>query len=197
MCNHFSCGNFDHWIGRSLWISETKSVDRLCGIYVIENVNSGKIYIGGSVDIFSRWRLHVHELRHKKHRNGRLQCSFNKHGESAWKFTVIELCPPESLTETEQGYLDREKPYKNGYNIAADANRPMVGTKHRPESIAKMSASQKRINAEQPDRFKGRIVSQETRDKLSKIFTGFKHTEEAKKKIGEASRARGKFTEEH
>jgi hypothetical protein len=31
----------------------------VCGIYKITNVNSGKVYVGQSVDIAERWKQHI------------------------------------------------------------------------------------------------------------------------------------------
>ena len=173
------------------------SSERLCGIYKIININTGKFYLGGSVNIYSRWRLHLHELRKNDHPNARLQNTFNKHGESAFTFTIIELCEPENLTTREQFYLDTIKPYINGYNIAMGAARVMIGFKHSKESIAKMSKSQLELNKRFPNRLKGKVISQETRDKISKTLTGFRHSEESKRKIGLASKARGNFSQQH
>lgn len=170
---------------------------RICGVYEIKNLVSQKIYIGGSVDIYARWRLHLHELRHKKHRNRRLQNSFNKHGENVFVFKVIELCEPAVLTDREQFYLDTIKPYLHGYNLAMGAARVMIGFKHSAESKAKLSASLKKRWAITPHPAKGRKLTEDQKKHLSEYFTGFKHTDESKRKIGEASLARGKFTPEH
>ena len=60
-------------------------------------------------------------------------------------------------------------------------NHPMYGRKHSEESLEKM---------------RNKIITEETKIKMSLAQKGRKHTDEAKKKIGDASRGR-KFTEEH
>lgn len=170
---------------------------RVCGVYEIKNLVTDKIYIGGSVDVYARWRLHLHELRHKKHQNGRLQNSFNKHGENVFVFKIVELCSPPVLTDREQFYLDTIRPYENGYNLAMGARRVMIGFKHSEESIKKMSESQKKKWIGKIHPLKGTKLSEERKKHLSEYFTGFRHTEEAKRKIGEASLARGVFSPEH
>jgi len=89
------------------------------GIYQIRNVLNGKIYIGSSVSLSDRKNNHFAMLRSGKHKNVKLQYSFNKHGESAFVFEVLETIHRESEKfSREQYYLDTLKPFgENGYNI--------------------------------------------------------------------------------
>ncbi len=59
-------------------------------IYIIENSNTGKFYIGRTNDPAQRKRAHFSELRRGAHGNPRLQYSFNKHGEQAFEFKVVD-----------------------------------------------------------------------------------------------------------
>ena len=50
-----------------LYIMTTK---KLSGIYTIENIVNGKIYIGESLDIYRRWhKEHIPQLRRDCHYN--------------------------------------------------------------------------------------------------------------------------------
>lgn len=60
------------------------------GIYCILNTVSNKRYIGSSICIYSRWQQHRNRLRGNVHENRYLQASWNKHGESSFKFFIIE-----------------------------------------------------------------------------------------------------------
>lgn len=51
------------------------------GIYCIENIQTGKKYIGQQVNIRSRWYQHRNELRRGIHCNDYLQKAWNKYGE--------------------------------------------------------------------------------------------------------------------
>lgn len=51
------------------------------GIYMFFNMESGKRYIGSSVDIYNRAHEHLHNLRNNKSHNKHWQSSWNKYGE--------------------------------------------------------------------------------------------------------------------
>lgn len=77
-----------------------------CGIYQIVNTVNGKRYVGSAVNFASRWRLHRHHLRTGKHHSVALQRAWNKYGESAFDFTILERCPRDIILEREQFHLD-------------------------------------------------------------------------------------------
>ena len=66
-------------------------MDIICGIYKIENRVNHKIYIGQSVDIYTRWYNHKHSLRNGIHYNKHLQKSWDKYGEENFEF-FKKLC---------------------------------------------------------------------------------------------------------
>lgn len=61
------------------------------GIYKIQNHISNKCYIGSSVDIYYRMKDHRQTLEKNKHCNIKLQRAWNKYGENAFEFEVIEV----------------------------------------------------------------------------------------------------------
>lgn len=60
-------------------------------IYIIENKINGKFYIGRTGNPSQRKRAHFSELRRGAHSNPRLQNAFNKYGEAAFDFRVVEV----------------------------------------------------------------------------------------------------------
>lgn len=63
---------------------------KIQGIYkIINNINK-KIYIGSSIDIYSRWHNHSSQLNLKKHINKHLQASWNKYKQNNFSFAIIE-----------------------------------------------------------------------------------------------------------
>ena len=91
------------------------------GIYMFFNIVSGKRYIGSSVDIYSRIHEHIHNLNNNKSHNAHFQASWNKYGEDAFMFCVLEYCPEEIMFDREQYYINYLKPeYNLTLNIIAN-----------------------------------------------------------------------------
>lgn len=81
-----------------------------CGIYKITNLETGKIYIGRSIDIDARWKKHKSNLRNGKHVNKGLQSDYKKYGESAFEFEILKLCDPSILAYEELFEIYWHKP---------------------------------------------------------------------------------------
>jgi len=106
-----------------------RKIEKICGIYKIENLVNGKVYIGSSINIKERWRRHKKDLRKNKHHSIYLQRSWDKYGEVNFKFEVVELLiNKEELLEKEQLYIDKYDSYNNGYNINEFADRHELST---------------------------------------------------------------------
>lgn len=83
-------------------------------IYIIENANTGKFYIGRTNDPAQRKRAHFSELRRGAHGNPRLQNSFNKHGEAAFEFKVVDSASADKIQAKEAEWFkafDEDKTY--------------------------------------------------------------------------------------
>jgi group I intron endonuclease len=108
------------------------------GIYAIRNTVTKDFYIGSAVDLGERRRRHCIHLRKNIHHNAHLQRAFNKYGENAFVFEIIEPVENrEDLIAREQHYIYLLKPQYNILPIAGS----WLGHKHTPESRAKMSQS--------------------------------------------------------
>jgi len=145
------------------------------GIYVIEHRESGKKYVGSSARSFkSRWEVHRRSLRKDTHHSVVLQRAWDKYGEDAFLFRIIEPCLPEHATGVEQVFMDWYKSTdpEFGYNLAPIAGSPL-GYKHTDETKKKMSASAKG----------------------HKRGLGFKHSDEAKAKMSLQRKGRPKTAE--
>lgn len=92
------------------------------GVYKILCVPTGKIYVGSSVKIYSRWSSHRQYLRKNKSPCTILQRAWNKYGESAFEFSILEECAREVKEDREQHYIDTLKPQMNS---ALDVRRRM------------------------------------------------------------------------
>lgn len=71
-------------------------------IYQILNLVNAKFYIGHSIDYNVRWWEHTRKLKVNKHDNFHLQAAWNKYGEKAFEFIVIELVEFDKILEREQ-----------------------------------------------------------------------------------------------
>ncbi len=91
----------------------------ISGIYKIQNIKCGKIYIGSSRNVKSRLSDHKSALRNKRHGNIFLQRAFSRDGEENFVFEKVRSCPILDLVKFEQLYLDTYQSYlpENGYNI--------------------------------------------------------------------------------
>jgi group I intron endonuclease len=164
------------------------------GIYSIHSEVNGRTYVGSAVNLRQRWSQHRSSLKQNDHDNQHLQNAWNKYGEDAFEFAVLEECAIESLIEREQYYIDT---CGDKYNIALVAGSNL-GYKHTPESRAKISASligSKRalghvMSPEAREKVRiantGRTPSPETVAKRVAANTGRKHTEESKAKMSAA-----------
>ena len=115
-------------------------------IYKIENIVTNDFYIGSAVDYTYRKWVHLKRLRENRHHNAILQNSWNKHGESAFSFSIIEeVLNKEQLIEREQYWIDTLNPR---YNICRIAGSPL-GIKHTNEARLHMSLGHKDLTTEQ------------------------------------------------
>jgi group I intron endonuclease len=102
------------------------------GVYVIRNTLTGSCYVGSAINIDQRWRSHRHSLRNHKKSPPKLQAAWDKYGEDAFEFAVLEQCPRSCTLEREQAWIDRLQPK---YNTRAQAHSN-IGVKWSPQTNA-------------------------------------------------------------
>lgn len=149
-----------------------------CGIYKITST-SGRVYIGESKDIQRRWNTHKSFLNCSNQR--KLYNSFKKYGVENHIFEIIEECLFENLKCRERYWQDFYNVLNKGLNckLTECGEQKQI---HSLETIEKIRIANT-----------GRKVSEETKAKLREInlgenstWYGKAHTEETKRKIGEA-----------
>lgn len=168
-------------------------------IYIIINAKSNKVYIGQAQDVSKRWQHHRATLRGGYHRNRYLQRAWDKYGEKAFSFKILEYCSIEQLDEREQHYLDIYISKNICYNIAIDAKSSARGVKRSDETRMRISAAQKGQKRQPPsdetkrkisESNKGKPKSEAHRKNLSIASMGKIVSQETRKKIGDAGRGR-------
>lgn len=112
--------------------------NKICGIYKIENKVNGKIYIGQSVDIKSRWRGHRHYLNTNTCNNDYLQKAWNKYKKDNFKFEIMEECLKDELNEKEIYYINKFNSTndKFGYNLEGGGNHKASVSKETREKLS-------------------------------------------------------------
>lgn len=128
-------------------VKQAKAVDipKCPGLYAIRNGVTNGYYIGSAKNLRARWHSHASNLRSGNHHNPKLQASWNKHGEAAFAFEVLEVVEDaERLTEREQKMMDslgiRSDPACYNLRYLAESNRSY---KHTEESRRRMSEAQR------------------------------------------------------
>lgn len=141
-----------------------ETVTRISGIYIIRNLLDRKVYIGSAaVSLNKRRTHHLCTLRKGTHCNSHLQSAWNKYGEDAFEFTVVETCDKSRCIAREQywiDYYDATNPAL-GYNICPVAGGP-TGRPCSEETRAKIGAANSIAN-----KGKGHPQSEETKAKIS------------------------------
>lgn len=77
---------------------------KVTGIYGIEDVKTGNIYVGHSKDIAKRWSNHSSFLKDGVHRYKELQEAYNLDCKRI-KYTILEECTKEMLKEREDFWI--------------------------------------------------------------------------------------------
>jgi group I intron endonuclease len=169
-------------------IDVTKQRKRV-GIYAIFKCGTEDCYVGQSIDIDGRWHRHIKSLINKHHHSIYLQRVFNKYGEDALSFQVLEVLHEEIdkhvLTIAEQKWMDLLKPR---YNMCPAAASPL-GFHHSAATRQKIS----KAKTGQPSFWRGKTPTEETRLKMSvakkgkpSTFKGRCHTPESLARISTA-----------
>lgn len=105
-------------------------------IYKITNKITNDFYIGSAINFKNRKWGHISSLRKNKHKNQFIQNSWNKYGEEAFIFDIVEVVDKkENLIIQEQYWMDKLSPT---FNLAKVAGSPL-GVKHTKKSRMNMS----------------------------------------------------------
>jgi len=110
------------------------------GIYRFTNLLNGKMYIGSSSNLSSRFRKHLNLNYISQHKNElSISRAIIKYGYDNFSLEILEFCEVSNLLKREQFYLNLLEPV---YNIAKVAGSNL-GFKHSKESRAKISKALK------------------------------------------------------
>lgn len=92
---------------------------KISGIYKITNLKNNLSYIGQSIDIYERWRIHKNNTN-----NDALHTDIQQLGLGYFKFEIIEKCDnTDLLSEREQYWINYYDSYNNGYNLTGGGEK--------------------------------------------------------------------------
>jgi group I intron endonuclease len=182
-------------------------------IYKIVNTVNGKFYVGSTTNTRERFRTHRNRLRRNRHHAPHLQAAWNKYGEAAFVFHVVEDVPAgASLQAAEDVWLSEHvgKPYC--YNAGLRSGAPWRGGAKedhpsfgRPKTDSEREAISKTLkdfyaeDVTNHPRF-GKTHSEETKERIRQAklanpttaWLGKERSEETKAKISAAQAGKPK-----
>lgn len=182
---------------------DLSAIPQQAGIYRIVRVETGDEYVGSAVNLLRRAKHHVNRLTVNKHYAQHLQHAWNKYGEDAFAFEVLELVDdPATLLDTETCYLQARLPVycrrliatnnlgvRYGAETCALIKQNTTRQWQDPERKAQLRAKTLAQWADPVEREKkcagmrGRSPSEETRAKLRAANLGKKASAEARAKM--------------
>lgn len=142
-------------------------------VYQITNMLTGDFYIGSAQSFARREWQHRYALKRNEHKNPHMQASWNKYGEEAFVFEVLEEVPDgEDILSVENKYLHAHVGQHNCFNVNRDAFAPRLGQVMSEETKAKLSQNRKGKHSGENHYRYGQEVSAEVRAKISETQKG-------------------------
>lgn len=159
------------------------------GIYKITNLVNGKVYIGASKNIESRWSNHRRNVKSPIHSD------LEALGEENFKFEVLIECPEDMLCQWERDMIclyDSDDPEK-GYNDKNDRPYSLKAS----ESLKGKPTWNRGLKMNRPAWNRGIPHSEETRRKMSETRKGKPSPRKGKPGTPRSEETRRKMSESH
>lgn len=89
---------------------------RVCGVYMITDLVSGKTYIGSSKNVRARVAQHLYIMRNRKVLNGpyrNFNMTYYTHEAAGFYISILEECEPDKLYEQELRWIKELLPTEN------------------------------------------------------------------------------------
>jgi hypothetical protein len=114
------------------------------GVYRWTHLDSGKSYVGSSVNLGRRLRNYYSNsfISHTTRKIMVINKALLKHGYSKFKLDILEYCDPKELVKREQYYMDKLSPY---YNVLKTAYSSL-GYKHTEDTLVKIHSNLQKLN---------------------------------------------------
>jgi group I intron endonuclease len=165
-------------------------------VYKIENLLNGKIYVGKTNDLVTRWRYHTSSLLKQTPKNSTvIRCAIQKYGKENFDFSILETCQTdEESLKKEIHWIEfyrcnvRKFGNDSGYNM----NEGGAGTPHSEITCKKISTAKKGIKFSDEHKQKlslahiGKILKEDHKKKIRVAGLGKKRTLDSIEKISKA-----------
>lgn len=93
-----------------------KGQEKVCGIYKICSITTGKVYVGQSVDLRVRMKDHIRAALAFGNKTNLLYSAMSDEGPENFTFEILEEVPRPQLNEREKYYIDFYQSAKIGLN---------------------------------------------------------------------------------
>lgn len=87
---------------------------KICCVYKLTNNETGKFYVGSTVNFKSRMKYHHYSHTHNP--NKELGMDIEKYGWDSFKVEILEECTPNNVRERERFFIDSLNATELGYN---------------------------------------------------------------------------------
>lgn len=136
-------------------------------IYSILNKNNGKIYVGQTINVSDRFSKHKSELNNQHHHNSHLQSAWNKYGEDAFEFNVLEYCSDDKLNDNEIWWIDffNSTNQDIGYNLRSGGNSNFIVSDKTRKKLSEINSGENHWNYSKHHSLK-------TREKIRESMNG-------------------------
>lgn len=111
----------------------------ICGIYKIEDIKTGNVYVGHADDIKKRWSNHNSKIKGNYHEYKELQEAYNLDSNRI-AYEILEECSEEELSDLEDYYMDYCGKVDGWTVINKDKDR--TKRKSKVKDTSKMKAAQ-------------------------------------------------------
>ena len=150
------------------------------GVYRWTNLVNSKTYIGSANNLTIRFWVYF-SINRLTSSNMTIYKAILKYGYENFKLEILEYCNPDIVLSREQYYIDLYKPEYNKLSIAGST----LGYKHTAETLEKFNtrkfSDKALINLAKAAT--GRILSEQTKAKISNARKGIKLSNETRNKL--------------
>lgn len=90
-------------------------MEKICCVYKLTNTQTGRFYIGSTLNFNSRMKYHHYS--YNKNPNRELGGDIEKYGWDVFTKEILEVCTRENVRERERFYIESTHAVEVGYNI--------------------------------------------------------------------------------